>query len=492
MYLSDENKVWIAQGKEKICLIPRMANRHGLISGATGTGKTVTLKVLSESFSDMGVPVFLADIKGDLSGICQKGENNSHIQKRIEKLGLKDFTFNAYPTRFFDVYGKKGIPVRTTISDMGSELLSRLLNLNDTQSGILSMIFKIADDRKLLLLDSKDLRTMIQYVGAHRADFGSDYGNIAPQSIGAIQRSLLQLEEQGGDVFFGEPALDISDWMQTDKNGRGIINILDCVELFNSPMLYSTFLLWMLSELYENLPESGDLDKPKMIFFFDEAHLLFDDAPKSLLRKIEQVVRLIRSKGIGVYFVSQLPSDIPDDVLSQLGNKIQHALHAYTPKDQKALKAAAQSFRSNSEFDCMKAISELGTGEALLSFLDADGVPSIVQQGIILPPMSSTVPIDDTTRTQMIKNDPLAEKYTQSIDRKSAFEDLNAQETQAKNETAQLEAEKAQAKEKKAATPHSNHAGKSPLEKTLDSAMSTIGRELGKNIMRGLFGGRKR
>ena len=389
MYMQDIHKIWLATGENRVYLEPSMANRHGLIAGATGTGKTVTLKVIAESFSDMGVPVFVADIKGDLSGMCLPGAENKHIRRSIDTMGLGDFQYYSYPARFFDVYGKMGHPVRTTISEMGPELLSRLLGLNDTQSGILRIVFRIADEKGLLLLDLKDLRSMIQYVGDNAAEYKLIYGNIAPQSVGAIQRALLTLEDEGGNIFFGEPALDIADWIDWDADGKGVMNILECQELFQHPLLYSTFLLWMLSELYELLPETGDLDKPKLVFFFDEAHLLFKDAPKALLEKVEQVVRLIRSKGVSVWFISQNPTDIPDSVLGQIGNRVQHALRAYTPKDQKDLRAAAQSFRVNPAFDTEEVLQALGTGEALVSVLDEDGVPSIVERANILPPHSS-------------------------------------------------------------------------------------------------------
>ena len=358
MYLKDQHKVWLATGEHAIYLEPGMANRHGLIAGATGTGKTVTLKVVAESFSDMGVPVFLADIKGDLSGMCQLGTENKHIRRSIDSMGLDavGYGYTTYPVRFFDVYGQKGHPVRTTISEMGPELLSRLLGLNETQSGILRIVFRIADDQGLLLIDLKDLRSMVQYVGDNAKEFRLTYGNISSQSVGAIQRALLALEDEGGDIFFGEPALEIADWIDWAEDGRGVMNILECQELFQHPLLYATFLLWMLSELYEMLPEAGDLDKPKLAFFFDEAHLLFNDAPKALVEKVEQVVRLIRSKGVSVWFITQNPSDIPDSVLGQIGNRIQHALRAYTPNDQKALRSAAKSFRVNPAFDTEEAL----------------------------------------------------------------------------------------------------------------------------------------
>ena len=379
MYLKDTHKIWLATGSAPIYLEPSMANRHGLIAGATGTGKTVTLKLLAESFSDMGVPVFLADVKGDLTGMCAPGKENKHIRRSIDTMGLTDFNYVSYPVEFWDVYARRGLPVRTTISEMGPELLSRLLGLNETQSGVLRIVFRIADDRQLLLLDLKDLRSMVQYVGDNAREYKLTYGNISSQSVGAIQRALLELEDEGGDIFFGEPALDLADWVAWAEDGRGVMNILECQELFQHPLLYATFLLWMLSELYEMLPEAGDLDKPKLAFFFDEAHLLFKDAPKALVEKVEQVVRLIRSKGVSVWFITQNPSDLPDSVLGQIGNRVQHALRAYTPNDQKALRAAARSFRANPAFDTEEALQALGVGEALVSMLDEKGVPSAPQ-----------------------------------------------------------------------------------------------------------------
>ena len=517
MYLKDEKQIWVATGETPIYLAPGMANRHGLIAGATGTGKTITLKVLAESFSDMGTPVFLADIKGDVSGMCVPGEMTGHIQKSIDSMGIKGFDFSAYPTRFFDVYGKKGHPVRTTISEMGPSLLSRLLALNETQEGILEIIFKIADDKQLLLIDLKDLRAMAQYVGDNASEFKTSYGNVSTQSVGTIQRALLKLEDDGGDVFFGEPALDINDWMQCDSDGRGYLNILECQELFQHPLLYSTFLLWMLSDLYEMLPEAGDLDRPKMVFFFDEAHLLFSDAPKALLEKVEQVVRLIRSKGVGVFFITQQPSDIPDSVLAQLGNRIQHALRAYTPNDQKNLKSAARSFRANPSLDCETALTELGTGEALVSFLDEKGVPAIVQRAGVLPPRSSMSAADDASIDKTIKQSPLYTKYTEGVDRESAFEDIAklseeakaaeekaaeeakeaeekaAEETKLEKEREALEKQKAKEeaaleKERARAAATSSRQRKSSINKALDSTLSTVGREVGRQIIRGLFG----
>lgn len=371
----------IAKTHDKdLCLLPRLANRHGLITGATGTGKTVTLQRMAESFASIGVPVFMADVKGDLSGIGAAGVASDKLMQRLAAIGITEFTPRANTTVFWDVYGAAGHPVRATISDMGPLLLARLLNLNDTQAGVLQLVFKIADDNGLLLLDLKDLRAMIQHVGENAKSFTTEYGNVSAASIGAIQRNLLALEEQGGDVFFGEPMLDIADLMQTDADGRGVINVLAADKLYHSPKLYSTFLLWMLSELFEQLPEVGDLDKPKLVFFFDEAHLLFADAPKALVEKVEQVVRLIRSKGVGVYFVTQNPLDVPETVLGQLGNRVQHALRAFTPRDQKAVKTAAETMRANPAFDAATAITELGVGEALVSFLDDKGRPEVVER----------------------------------------------------------------------------------------------------------------
>ena len=492
MYLKDEHKVWIATGEKRVCLEPSMANRHGLIAGATGTGKTVTLKVLAESFSDMGVPVFLADIKGDLSGMCQPGIENKHIRRSIDTMGLDDFGYNGYPVTFWDVYGKQGLPVRTTISEMGPELLARLLGLNDTQAGVLRIAFRIADEKGLLLIDLKDLRSMLQHIGDNAKDHKLTYGNISAQTVGAIQRALLSLEDEGGNTFFGEPDLELSDWFEWDENGRGMMNILECQELFQHPLLYGTFLLWMLSEIYEMLPEAGDLDKPKMAFFFDEAHLLFADAPKALLDKVEQVVRLIRSKGVSVWFITQNPTDIPDSVLGQIGNRLQHALRAYTPKDQKALRSAASSFRANPAFDTEEVLQALGTGEALVSVLDEKGVPSIVERANILPPHSSMNAVEAVTLQAHILASPLKEKYGTLEDRESAYEKLQQQreaEEKARQE-AKEKAEKEAAKEKKkAATTKkaSSRKKQTAFEKTINSAANTIGREVGKKLIRGLF-----
>lgn len=448
MYLKEENKLWLCQSKQgAITMSPRMANRHGLVAGATGTGKTVTMKVLAESFSEMGVPVFMADIKGDVSGLALPGEGMESTQKRLKnKLGLDiPWSFEAYPVEFWDVFGKGGLSVRTTVSQMGPDLIARLLGLTDAQSGVLNIVFRIADDEDLALLDFKDLRAMVQYVGDNADKYKTTYGNVAKASIATIQRELLALEDQGANLFFGESALDIHDWFRTDANGKGYINILHCVELFQRPLLYSTFLLWMLSEIYTTLPEVGDLDKPKMVFFFDEAHLIFKDAPKSLLQKIEQVVRLVRSKGVGVYFVTQQPSDIPDTVLSQLGAKFQHALRAYTPKDMKGLKVAAQSFRHNPELDEEKVLQELGTGEVLVSVLDDDGVPTMVQRAWVMPPRSSFNAVQDNLRQRLIAISPLYEKYSQVIDRESAYEKLSVVFQAATEAAVAKEQEKAEA-----------------------------------------------
>ena len=414
----------IAKGEDQLYLLPGMSNRHGLVAGATGTGKTVTLQVMAEAFSRIGVPVFAADVKGDLSGISQPGKDNPKLQDRVKTLGLGTLTFSGCPVTFWDVFGEQGHPVRATISEMGPLLLSRILNLNDTQTGVLTLVFKIADDQGLLLLDLKDLQAMLQHVGDAAKDFQTQYGNISAASIGAIQRGLVALQQQGGDRFFGEPALNLDDLLQTDSQGRGIVNILAADKLMASPQLYATFLLWMLSELYEKLPEVGDPDKPKLVFFFDEAHLLFNDLPQTLGAKIEQVIRLIRSKGVGVYFVTQNPTDIPEVVLSQLGNRVQHALRAFTPNDQKAVKAAAQTFRSNPKLNVETVITQLGVGEALVSFLDEKGIPGIVERALILPPHSQIGPISPDQRQQIIKNSLVYDTYEQPVDRESAYERL--------------------------------------------------------------------
>jgi DNA helicase HerA-like ATPase len=411
-------------GQQELVLLPQLANRHGCITGATGTGKTVSLQTLAQALSGIGVPVFMADVKGDLSGMAKAGAMTPRIQERLKLLQIEEPKWESCPVTFWDVFGEHGHPVRATISDLGPLLLARMLNLNETQEGVLQLVFKIADDNGLLLLDTKDLRAMLQHVGDNAAQFKTEYGNISAASIGAIQRGLIAIEEQGGDQFFGEPMLNIDDLMQTDAQGRGIVNILAADKLMNAPRLYSVFLLWMLSELFEELPEVGDLDKPKLVFFFDEAHLLFDEAPKALLQKIEQVVRLIRSKGVGVYFVTQNPLDIPDAVLGQLGNRIQHALRAYTPRDQKAVQAAAETFRPNPNLDTAQVITELAVGEALISFLDEKGRPNMVEHAYVLPPASQIGPIDEVERRHAIANSVVAGVYEKTDDRQSAYEHL--------------------------------------------------------------------
>ena len=444
MYI--DQKVWMAQSASNLYLLPEMANRHGLIAGATGTGKTITMKVMAESFSDMGVPVFLADIKGDLTGMAVPGKDSEDMQARIAKFGMEGFKYQAYPTCFWDIFGEVGHPVRVTVSSMGPTLLGRLLNLTEIQTGVLNIVFKVADDNGLLLLDLKDLRAMLQFVGDNRAEFTTEYGNVSASSIGAIQRALLAFENEGGEDFFGEPELNINDWMRTDSDGRGVINILSSRRLIASPLVYGTFLLWMLTELYEKLPEVGDLDKPRMIFFFDEAHLLFADAPKALVQKIVQIVKLIRSKAVGVYFISQSPSDIPNDVLAQLSNRVQHALRAYTPAEQKSVRAAAKAFRVNPEFDTEEAIMELAVGEALVSFLDEEGIPSIVERAKILPPQSLMGAADEDFIQKLILTDEFEPKYREMVDRESAYEIINA--ANAELERQREEAAAAEAAEK--------------------------------------------
>jgi len=415
----------MSAGKE-IVLLPNMANRHGLITGATGTGKTVTLQKMAESFASIGVPVFMADVKGDLSGIGAAGVAAEKMLKRLESIGVKDFQPRANTAVFWDVFGESGHPVRATISDMGPLLLARLLNLNETQSGVLTLVFKIADDNGLLLLDLKDLRAMIQFVGDNAKQFTTEYGNVSAASIGAIQRGLLALEQQGGDKFFGEPMLDIADLMQTDSEGRGVVNVLAADRLYNNPKLYSTFLLWMMAELFEQLPEVGDPEKPKLVFFFDEAHLLFNDAPAALLEKIEQVVRLIRSKGVGIYFVTQNPLDIPETVLGQLGNRVQHALRAFTPRDQKAVKTAADTMRPNPAFNTSDVITELGVGEALISFLDEKGRPAQVERSFVIAPSSRLGVLSGDERSRAIRESTIYGHYEKVLDRESAYEKLQA------------------------------------------------------------------
>lgn len=543
-------KLWIAnsQSGERVFLSPEKANRHGLIAGATGTGKTVTLKVMAESFSDMGVPVFLADVKGDLAGMAEIGKDSEDMQGRIARFGIENWKYQSYPTRFWDVYGEGGHPVRTTVCEMGPLLMARVLELNETQTGVLNIAFRVADENGLLLLDLKDLKAILRFVSENAKELSLEYGNIAPQSVSAIIRAIVALEDQGGELFFGEPAFDVKDWMQTTYDGRGWINILHCVKLFQYPTLYATFLLWMLSELYELLPEAGDLAKPKVVFFFDEAHLLFEDAPKALLQKIELIVRLVRSKGVGVYFVTQSPTDIPGDVLAQLGNRVQHALRAYTPAEQKKVKTAAETFRANPAFKTGDAIMELATGEALISFLQDDGSPAPVERCFILPPQSRMGSISDEERTEAVIRDGVGDKYYTAVDRESAYEILAAtaeaaaaeaqrqlEEAEAAKEAAAAEkqaakeaaaAEKAAAKEAAAAEKEKDKkkqtalkkgqklttsvvnsatqsvlsstvkkstskklgVGKRALNSAWNAAVTGVGREVSTSLVRGIFG----
>ena len=487
----------IAKGEQELFLLPGLANRHGLITGATGTGKTVSLQKMAESFSSIGVPVFMADVKGDLTGICLAGEAQPKIQERLDKLGLKGFSFAGSPVTLWDLFGEQGHPVRATVSEIGPLLLSRMLNLNETQQGVLTLVFKIADDNGLLLLDLKDLRAMLQYVGDNSAQFTTQYGNVSTASIGAIQRGLLELESQGAEKYFGEPALNIDDLMQTARDGRGIVNILAASKLMKAPKIYASFLLWLLSELFEHLPEVGDPEKPKLVFFFDEAHLLFTDAPQVLLEKIEQVVRLIRSKGVGVYFVTQNPLDVPDKILGQLGNRVQHALRAFTPRDEKAVKSAATTMRANPKLNVEKVITELGVGEALVSFLDEKGRPNIVERAFIIPPQSKIGPAGDDKQKEIIRSSAVYGRYEQVIDRESAYEKL---------------------KDRRSVAPPGKQGqggimgtigdilggggsgqgrqGQTVVQAAVKSAARAIGSELGRQVLRGvlgsILGGRKR
>jgi uncharacterized protein len=481
----------VAKHKNPLYLLPAMSNRHGLIAGATGTGKTVTLQVIAEQFSRLGVPVFMADVKGDLSGISQAGSAKPKIQERITQLKLGKFDFGGCPVTFWDVFGEQGHPVRATVSEMGPLLLSRLLRLNDTQSGLLTMVFKIADDNGLLLLDLKDLRAMLDYVGTNASDFRTSYGNVSAASVGTIQRGLLTLEEQRGDAFFGEPALNLDDLMQTDGNGQGMVNILAADRLLQSPQVYATFLLWMLSELFEQLPEVGDPEKPKLMFFFDEAHLLFNDAPRPLLEKIEQVIRLIRSKGVGVFFITQNPLDVPDIVLGQLGNRVQHALRAFTPRDQKAVKAAAETFRSNPGLDVEKVITELGVGEALVSFLDEKGTPGIVEQAFVCPPHSQIGPITPDQRKKLVTASVLYGHYEKAVDRESAYEKLKS-----KAEERVQPVPTAAPAPSPMRVPSPGRQRESIMEamtkSVLRAASSQIGREVVRGVLGSILGGRRR
>lgn len=485
-----------ASDEQLVTLDPHYINRHGLIAGATGTGKTVTLQVLAEQLSRIGVPVFITDVKGDLSGIAVSGSAHPKVDERVQKIGLEDFAFSGNTTVRWDIFGEQGHPIRATVSDMGPALLSRLLGLNETQEGVLNIIFEYADDEGLLLLDFKDLRETLKFVGENAREFRSDYGNVSSASVGAIQRRLLVLEQEGAESFFGEPALDLWDFMRTDHQGRGHINILAANKLMRSPRLYATFLLWMLSELFENLPEVGDLEKPRFVFFFDEAHLLFDDAPKALIDTIETVVRLIRSKGVGLFFITQNPQDIPDKVLGQLGNRVQHALRAFTPRDQKAVKTAASTMRQNPSFDMQTAITELGVGCALVSTLEENGIPSITQKTLIRPPFSRIGPASRSECDNIIRTSPFAGRYDNTLDRESAFEILAEREEQrlkTAEAAAALQAEeqaaKKAARESKRTRGGRQSIGEAMLKSVVRSMSSSVGRSLGRQILRGLLGG---
>ena len=483
--MSTADGIIIGKAAGPVVLDPRYANRHGLVAGATGTGKTVTLQVLTEGFSARGVPVFLVDVKGDLSGLCVAGEATGRFAERARQLDLGEYRPRAFPVVFWDVFGEQGHPIRATVSEMGPLLLSRLLELNDTQEGVLNAAFAVADDRGLLLLDLKDLRAILQYISDSAKELQAHYGNVAPATIGAIQRNLLVLEREGGEAFFGEPALDLKDLMQVDKTGQGTVGILAADRLINKPRLYATFLLWLLSELFEELPEVGDRDRPKLVLFFDEAHLLFDDAPKTLIDKVEQVVRLIRSKGVGVFFVTQNPTDVPEDVLAQLGNRVQHALRAFTAKDQKAVKAAATTFRANPEFRVEQAITELAVGEALVSTLEIKGTPGIVQRSLIAPPASRVGPALPSERQAVFAASPMAGRYDVAIDRELAYEQLRAR------------AEAVVPREAPAPAAPSPAAGRTTrgrkpppsfAETFASSAARSIGSRLGREIVRGVLG----
>jgi len=490
----DDTLLYVAHSAEPQYLNARMANRHGLIAGATGTGKTVSLQVLAELFSGEGIPVFMADVKGDLSGIGKPGKMNKIIEARTEEFGIDNFDFWANPVCFLDVYGKLGHPLRSTISRMGPMLLSRLLNLNDTQTASLFVVFRIADDNGWCLIDLKDLRAMIDHVQNNAKQY-TKYGSFASTSLGAIQRGLIMLEEQGGNIFFGEPAFEIEDFMRT-HDGKGVVSILAAEKLVNSPTLYSTILMWMLSELYENLPEAGDQPKPKLIFFFDEAHLLFNNAPKALVEKIEKVVRLIRSKGVGVYFVSQSPSDIPDNVLGQLGNRVQHALRAFTPRDQKAVKTAAQTFRTNPALNTEQIITELGVGEALVSFLDASGRPTMVEHAKMMPPHSQIGPLNDEERAELIEISPLYGKYDEFFDRHSAYEILQEKQQQQQQQQAAQQQQQQMQKQAQApaqqrsnnVTPRQTQTRQTKSPSIIDSLARSLGSPQGQRMVRGILG----
>lgn len=486
------------QNEAQVLLLTR-ANRHGLVAGATGTGKTVTLQILAEGFSNAGVPVFCADVKGDLSGISQSGDPahklHDKLIARAEKIGFDDYGYAEMPTVFWDVFGDKGHPVRTTISEMGPLLLARLMDLTEAQEGVLTIAFEYADDNDMLILDLKDLRKLLAFLGQKeiRDEISVEYGNIATSSLGAVQRRLLVLEREGAEAFFGEPALKLQDLMRTTRDGRGFVNVLDSTTLINSPRLYSTFLLWLLSELFEELPEVGDPDKPVLVFFFDEAHLLFNDAPRALVEKVEQVVRLIRSKGVGVFFVTQNPRDLPDTVLAQLGNRIQHALRAYTPSERKGVRAAAESFRENPAFDTQEVITDLGVGEALVSTLDSKGAPSVVQRTLIRPPSSRLCPAESKERTAVMADSPVRGIYDDAIDRESAYELLEEREADAAEAAEKAAAEEAKAKEQAAKKKTRRRSTRqTPTEAAIKQTMRTASREITKYVLRGIFGGRRR
>lgn len=525
-HMTDQASLFIGGSGKDECLPLKLANRHGLVAGATGTGKTVTLQILAEGFSKAGVPVFCADIKGDLSGIAAAGEPKDFLLARAEQIGLEDYSFAASPVVFWDLFGNQGHPIRTTVSEMGPLLLSRLMDLNPTQEGVLNIAFRIADDEGMLLLDLKDLRAMMAHLAENAREISAEYGNVSKASIGAIQRQLLVLEEQGGDRFFGEPALKISDIMRTDPSGRGVVNVLAADKLMASPKLYATFLLWLLSELFEELPEVGDPDKPRLVFFFDEAHLLFDEAPKILLEKVEQVVRLIRSKGVGVYFVTQNPIDVPDSVLGQLGNRVQHALRAFTPRDRKAVKAAAETFRPNPDFKAIDAITELGVGEALVSTLQKKGVPSIVQRTLIRPPCGRLGPLTPKERQAIIQKSPVFGQYEETVDRVSAYEVLKnkaveqerleeeqrQQEDRDRDEGRRMKrtrtgfqlpdfgrddrptrsSRRKQETRRKRRTSRSRSGRQSVMEAAMKSVVRSVGSSLGRALVRGILGSFKR
>ena len=481
-------QIKIAKNENEINLELGQANRHGLIAGATGTGKTITLKVLAEQFSKAGVPVFMSDVKGDISSIAEAGSINDKIQERIDMMKIDDYKNNAFPVTLFDVFQKTGVPVRTTITEMGPLLIGKLLDLNNTQLGVLDIVFKVADESGLLLIDMKDFKALLKEINENRAEYAEKYGNISSASIGAIQRALLRLESEGAETFFGEPALQLEDFIKFDESGRGMINVLDASVLYQKPKLYATFLLWLLSELFESLPEVGDPEKPKIVFFFDEAHLLFNDSSKELIEKVEQVVRLIRSKGVGIYFVTQNPIDIPESVLGQLGNRVQHALRSYTPKDQKAIKSAAQTFRQNESFDTAQVIGELKTGEALISFLNDEGQPNVVERAFIRPPESKIGVIDESVKKELIDNAPLNETYKETFDRESAYEMLqNKIEKQPEEEpkTKKSTSTKKETTSKKKEKP-------SQFQKETSKFLSTVGRQIGREIVRNIFGTKRR